>query len=119
MAGRQHCWSRGNTTPGRFSDFKGNIWNSLDVLKWIKMNVPCFTGLIPAEWTEAVYTEGGLRNINRTVIQAALAMAPTQGYRFDLADPRIARMSKAEKLESALKRSLPYMPPICAISQPR
>jgi hypothetical protein len=96
--------------PGRFSDFKGNVWSSWDVLQWIKQNVPCFGGQIPAEWTQAVYVEGSLRNINRMVVQQALALAPTQGYRFDLTDPLIARMSKSEKLEAAIRLSLPYMP---------
>ena len=41
-----------------FTDFRGNIHNPLDVLQWIKQNVPCFTGMIPREWTEAVYAEG-------------------------------------------------------------
>ena len=95
---------------GRFSDFKGNVWNSWDVLQWIKQNVPCFTGMIPAEWTQTVYAEGSLRNINRVVVLQALALAPTFGYRFDLRDPRVAQMSKAEKLAAGIEHSVQYLP---------
>lgn len=51
--------------PGMFSDFKGDIWNFGDVLKWIKENVPCTTGQIAAEWTQRVYDEARLHNIDR------------------------------------------------------
>jgi hypothetical protein len=30
---------------------KGGIWKSPNVLQWIKENVPCFNGNIPAKWT--------------------------------------------------------------------
>ena len=88
--------------PGTFSDFKGDIWNFGDVLKWIKENVPCFAGQIPAEWTPRVYDEAKLRNIDRIVVQQALIMANVLGDRFDLTDPDVARMSKTEKSGSYL-----------------
>lgn len=96
--------------PGMFSDFKGDIWNFGDVLKWIKENVPCTTGQIAAEWTQRVYDEARLRNIDRVVVQAALATALTQGYRFDLTDPDIARMSKTDKIKAAVICSGSYLP---------
>lgn len=96
--------------PGSFSDFTGNIWNASDVLRWIKQNVPCFAGVIPAQWTQAVYAEAQRRNINRIVVQTALALAPTQGYRFDLTDPSVARMSATDKLAAAMSRAVSYLP---------
>lgn len=96
--------------PGMFSDFKGDIWNFGDVLKWIKENVPCTTGQIAAEWTQRVYDEARLHNIDRVVVQAALATALTQGYRFDLTDPDIARMSKTDKIKAAVICSGSYLP---------
>ncbi len=96
--------------PGQFSDIKGDPWNLTNVVQWIKANVPCFSGQIPAEWTRRVYAEAQLRNMNRTVVRAALAQAAMYGYRFDLTDPEVARMSKTEKIEAAMRRSLSYMP---------
>jgi hypothetical protein len=96
--------------PGTFSDFKGDIWNFGDVLKWIKENVPCTTGQIAAEWTQRVYDEARLRNIDHTVVQAALATALTQGYRFDMTDPDVARMSKIDKIKAAIILSGSYLP---------
>jgi hypothetical protein len=98
--------------PGRFKDFKGDIYNLLDVLKWIKENVPCFTGKIPAEWTRIVYDEAKLRNMNRTVVQAALATALGQGYQFDLTETEsdVASMSNVDKIKAAIICSGSYLP---------
>ena len=101
--------------PVRFTDFRGNIHNSLDVLQWIKQNVPCFTGVIPREWTQAVYAEGRLRGINHAVAQQALIWASRSGYRFDFSSPPVAtdpvvHMSKAEKLSAGIEHSLKYLP---------
>ena len=43
----------GNTMSVGFTEFRGNIHNSFDVLQWIKQNIPCFTGMVPREWTQA------------------------------------------------------------------
>ena len=101
--------------PVRFTDFRGNIHNPLDVLQWIKQNVPCFTGMIPREWTEAVYAEGRQRGINHMVAQQAMIWASRSGYRFVFSSPPVAtdpvaHMSKAEKLSAGIEHSLKYMP---------
>lgn len=100
--------------PAGFTDFRGNIHSSFDVLQWIKLNVPCFTGTIPREWTQAVYTEGRLRGINHAVAQQALDLAYASGYRFDfstgVATDAVAYMSKAEKLKAGIEHSVKYLP---------
>jgi len=96
--------------PGTFSDFKGDVWKFMDVLTWIRENVPCFAGQVPAEWTVKVYDEAELRNINRVVVQQALITANVLGDRFDLTDPDVARMSKTEKIKAAIICSGAYLP---------
>jgi hypothetical protein len=100
--------------PARFTDFKGNVHNALDVLQWVKENVPCFKGMIPREWTQAVYAEGRPRGINHAVARQALIWASRSGYQFDLSSApvtdAVAYMSKAEKLKEGILRSPPYLP---------
>ena len=83
-----------------FTEFRGNIHNSFDVLQWIKQNVPCFTGMVPREWTQAVYAESRPRGINYAVARQAMIWASQSGYRFDFSSPPVptdpvVHMSKA------------------------
>jgi len=101
--------------PVGFTDFRGNTHNPLDVLQWIKQNVPCCTGMIPREWTQAVYTEGRVRGIYYEVAKQALFLAARSGYRFDFSSPPVptdpvANMSKAEKLAAGIEHSVKYLP---------
>jgi hypothetical protein len=100
--------------PAGFTDFRGNRHNSLDVLQWITENVPCFTGMVPREWTQAVYAESRSRAINWEVARQAMIWASRSGYRFDfstgVATDAVVYMSKAEKLKAGIEHSVKYLP---------
>ena len=100
--------------PAGFTDFRGNRHNSLDVLQWITENVPCFTGMVPREWTQAVYAESRSRAINWEVARQAMIWASRSGYRFDFSTgvvtDAVVYMSKAEKLKAGIEHSVKYLP---------
>ena len=101
--------------PVGFTYFRGNRHNSLDVLQWITENVPCFTGIVPREWTEAVYAESRKFAIGWEVARQAMIWASRAGYRFDFSSAPVAtdpvvHMSKAEKLKAGIEHSVKYLP---------
>jgi hypothetical protein len=68
--------------PAFFSSIKGDLRNAQSVRNWVRENVPCFTGPVPAEWTTAIYTALRKYGVSTDVIAVGLALAQQDNYIF-------------------------------------
>ena len=68
--------------PVFFGTIKGNLRDPQSVRNWVNENVPCFSGVVPPDWTQAVYSELRRSGANTDVISVGLALAQQDGYVF-------------------------------------